>query len=113
MKRLAVTTFVLLYVALIFSLPAQRTTLWASQVGEVIVNPVSVQGSAVLHKAPRSDEHLSRTKLIEAQFVVESPRESTYAPPDYSEHHVARAILEYHTPAIDGLFLSRAPPSLI
>jgi hypothetical protein len=112
MRRFAVTIFALLYVSLIFSLSAQRMNIWATYAGEVIADAAGHQNAPGVGKTPQTDAHVSQTKLVEAQFVMESPRECGDAPPVYLERHIFQSSVGYTSRSMDELFSSRAPPSL-
>src|SRR5215470_8896094 len=95
MRRFAVTGFALFYLSLIFLLSAQRVNLWATYEGEVMANPAVHQKAPAVGKTLQTDAHVSQTKLIEAQFVVELPRESSDAPPVYFERHIFQSSVGY------------------
>jgi hypothetical protein len=112
MKKFAITTFVLLYTGLIFWLPAERTDAWVSHLVSASTNTDSSRHSHGFGKTEKSDAHVSQTKLVETEFVVESPRKAIAAPV-HSELFVWLTSFPYQSKPICSPLSSRAPPVLI
>jgi hypothetical protein len=110
MRKIAVTTFAVLYGMLILYASAERANDWAAREAPLLAH--SAPGQKVPCFSKNSETQIWQTKNIEPGFVVESPRESVAAPTD-SGHHTVPSLFEYHSTWTGQLFSPRAPPSQI
>jgi hypothetical protein len=111
MRRLAVTTFAVIYAALIISVSAQRAEEWAVKEAESFSHKQVLHGFKTFGKSGKPDSHVLQTRLLETGFVVELPREAATSPAP-SQRHTIRPPADLYVSPFARLISSRAPPSL-
>jgi hypothetical protein len=79
MRRLAVTTFAVLYGVLILAGSAAKASGWAHKQADNVSHHITTRGAHAFHKTERSESHLGQTKITETEHVVESPEQTATA----------------------------------
>src|SRR5437763_16026588 len=110
MKKFAITAFAVFYGILILSVSAQRSNEWALREAAVLKHASSAQHSHGFAKTEKSETHLSQTKLVETEYVIELPRKVD-AGPTPSAQYILLSSSEYHAASGGQSPSSRAPPS--
>ncbi len=105
MRKFAVTAFAILYGVLITSAAAERFNDWAAGLGHSVPGP----HSACSGKAGKPETHPGLKRIVQREFVVESPREGVEVP-TCSQRHTLMASSEDHAAWTGQPFSSRAPP---
>jgi len=111
MRRIGITFLAALYATLILSSTVARTTAWANQESEALLQSCGAESSSRITHADKSDPVPSQKKWIESGFAVELPQEATLGP-ILSSYHTFLSIAEYHPAHFGPGSSSRAPPSL-
>jgi len=111
MRKFAVTAFAVLYGVLITSASAERFNDWVTREAPGLGLGHSVPGphSACSGKAGKPETHPGLKRIIQREFVVESPRE-TAGVPTCSQGHTLPASSKDHATRTGQPFSSRAPP---
>jgi hypothetical protein len=111
MKRFAVTAFAVLYGVLITSASAERFNDWITREAPELGLGHSVPSphSACSGKAGKPETHPGLKRIVQREFVVESPREGVEAP-TCSQRHTLLASSKDHVTWTGQPFSSRAPP---
>jgi hypothetical protein len=99
MRKVAVTTFAILYLLMAVTLSAQHS----------LAHHAPGRNSHHLGKAERTDSLLYEKKLLEKQLIAEAPGEVA-PPPLRADRHVALVATEYQTAPFTRPSPSRAPP---
>src|SRR4051794_14255154 len=95
MKKFAITAFAMFYGILILSVSTQRSNEWALREAAVLTHASAAQHHQGFTKTEKSDTHLSQTKLVETECVVELPRNEA-AGPALSGRYTQLSSSEYH-----------------
>ena len=111
MKRFAINTFAVLYAVLMISVSLERSNAWAAREAVAVGQPHSGRHPHGFGKTEKSVTHLSQTKLVETEFVVELPREAA-AVPLHSERLTMYSASEHFFVQSPPTISSRAPPSV-
>jgi hypothetical protein len=111
MRKLAVTAFAVLYGVLITSAAAERFNDWVTREAPGLGLGHSVPGphSACSGKAGKPEPHPGVKRIVQREFVVESPREGV-GDPTCSQSHTPLASSQDHVTWTGQTFSSRAPP---
>jgi hypothetical protein len=106
MRRFSITMFSLLYVALVVSASAERSTDWARR---EVAPFTSANHHSGFGDVAKPDTHLSQTKIFETGFVVESPSVDLAAPVS-AERHLPTVESQFSSTLRTTRAASRAPP---
>src|SRR5438094_20370 len=111
MRKFAVTAFAVLYGVLITSASAERFNDWVAREAPGLGHSVPGPHSACSNKTGKSETetHPGLKRIIQREFVVESPREGAAAP-TCSRRHTPLASPKDHVTWTGQPFSSRAPP---
>src|SRR5262245_29206569 len=109
MRRLAVTTFAVLYGIMVLAISAQRFNDWAAEEATGLRQLVSGQLSPVSIKADKAEAYSRYKRIVERPFVIESPRERVGVS-TVSTRHTPLTCFEYQTNWNDSPVSSRPPP---
>jgi hypothetical protein len=109
MRKFAITSFAVLYVILVLTASLGRFNDWVAQEVKGLGHFVSGQHFLCVAKAEKSETHLQYKKIVEREFVVESPQEAVGIP-TCSMGHIALPCFESHAGWNGPPVSSRAPP---
>ena len=109
MRKFAITSFALLWGLLVLATSLGRFNEWVAQEAKGFGQFVSGQHFLSVPKAEKSETHLQYKKIVEREFVVESPQEAVGIP-TCSMRHVSLPFFESHAAWNGPPVSSRAPP---
>jgi hypothetical protein len=72
-RKLSVTTFIVLYTMLLMWSSVERTYSWAARQSESVSRPVSDDSARIGKPRPVSAPHQPNRRILEHSFVVEPP----------------------------------------
>src|SRR5438128_3658307 len=109
MRKFAVTAFAVLYGLLITSASAERFNDWVTRELPGLGHSVPGSHSACSGKTGKPETHPGLKRIVQREFVVESPREGVEVP-ICSQRHTLMAFSKDHATWTGQPFSSRAPP---
>ena len=109
MRQFAITTFAVLYVLLVLTASLGRFNEWVAQEVKGLGHFVSGQHYLCVAKAEKSERHLQYKKIVEREFVIESPQE-VVGIPTCSMRYIALPCFESQAAWNGPPVSSRAPP---
>ena len=114
MRKLAVSTFAILYAVLVVAGSAGRSLSWARKEADTLSERVSHHHrSRPFPKIDRSDSHLLQIKLTETEYIVECLKKVSDVVPTLAERARVGRVSEMPLWRSSQPDSSRAPPSLI
>ena len=112
MRRFAITSLAVLYAVWILSASAERTSDWAAHEAAALSHQNSSHPVPVGKQLEKFEPRDLRTKILEPEFVVESPREAI-AMTIHAERHIPLSLFGYCARWSGRPFASRAPPAIV
>jgi len=112
MRRFAITTFAVLYAVWILSASAERTGDWAAREAAALSHQDSSYPVPSGGQVDKFEPRDLRTKILEPEFVVESPREAIVMTMR-AERYIPLSLFVHCARWSGRPFASRAPPSIV